>query len=1485
MNWDPVADGISAAAGFYLWTAPSVTSATCLIKVENSANPAIFDISNAFFRISPEPFIDLSRPAGGEHFIVGTPINIQWTCVGVTTVDIYFSANGGGSWTPVVTGLATGAAGTFPCLVPDIVSDVCLIRIWNAADHSVFDISGFFTIDTLPSLDTIPPAPVADLAVDSVRFTSVLLSWTLTGDDGYVGYPSGIDIRYNRSPITELNWATSTVVGALPTPDTSGTRQTKWVTGFTPGDTIYFAMKVSDEVPNRSALSNVVRVIFPIPPDVVPPALFEITVTDIGCNRATLVWAAPGDDGNTGTADRYEFRYASYELNEANFATGTLIVGIPAPAPAGTVQSFVLLGLVAAANYWIGAYAFDESGNRSPLAVAHFETPSCPDTIPPAQITSLECSDFRLNSLRLSWIAPGDDYFVGRATSYEIRYSLEAFDASSWHSLPAYIPPITPALPGTWENVWVPGLESAEHYYLAVFTFDDVGNRSRMSLLTDCTTMGIAHWTSDMYKFEDAPPFLLNDLTNIFVPRGLEYWIDVGPGIELFFPDSLDDASEIWVRISPNWCGTTYVIMYAGHAGIVIADTAMIYVECVNDPPFFTNGMPDSIAVPGVNYTFLFTGYDVDDADITFFLEEGPLGMSVSGSGSLFWFPPTTEGHYDISVGLTDGEDTTYYNFPIRVFKLTDSIFAPTNLQAHSGFVASIPLTWDVPKAVLLGFPVHLAGYNIYRSDDFDEEPVFIGESEFNAYNDVDVECGFAKFYRVKAVYDVPSFLSAYSNMDDGVCNDASSRLYSTWIYEHIAIDGYQYESVWERATVLHLPDGSEFRILNTTTHLYGFVDFPVPPTYGQEFSFWFDDDVSGTWDFVPSDEGRIFFRCMDTIEAYWQPVANIGGYPALGTPSEMISARASWAAVGTHGSLEFSIPLGDVAHFGILPGDSSAIMLAASRPGVVLFDWPSSASELLPLTYGLLFLGTPGGIPSILISPTIMELTVEQGITVQRQLQILNTGVGTGFYEMTGMPYWLVPSPSYGFLYPGVPQTVIMTISADMEIGDYTAYINIYTTDPLNPVIQVEVILHVVPLVPENYLVMSLADAVHGNPGEMVFVPMNIGELYGRNIRSLRFTIFNDPDIANPVNIFAGTIVPAGWNLDITSIGEDHITIYAHGVDPLPSSGRFARLQYRIPYDADVGRLTELSFSDVVVDTGFPRPLTIDGNIIVGDRAFAFWSAMVVLVLPNGFPVDSASFGVHPLASNFYDPVLDQLDPPSFPGAENIYFLSDNGYQLVKDLRHLGDSLVIFTLVTQNSGRIVWDTNAVWSGCFIGDTIDMKTHTYINVTAGDTIRIYYHYTSMVFVRVHLDPGWNMVSIPIGGGALELHEAFPDAIWPAYTYDPIGGSYVATSELVPGRGYWVLVLEEHDYVLHGPPLYDFEFALSPGWFMIGSPSQTVYWHNEFSIPSDGLLAGALFGYNTLFPSYFISRVLIPGEGYWIMAMSPCRVSVRAIYLP
>lgn len=137
-----------------------------------SAVSGLFTIDNR------DPAISVASPNGGETLIAGGSYAITWSSAGyISDVLIEYSTNGGAAWVAENTVPNTES---YDWLVPEVSSDQCLVRISDASNPGVNDISaGVFTITSpngLPDLtvtsedigfDTLEPDPCELVTIEA----------------------------------------------------------------------------------------------------------------------------------------------------------------------------------------------------------------------------------------------------------------------------------------------------------------------------------------------------------------------------------------------------------------------------------------------------------------------------------------------------------------------------------------------------------------------------------------------------------------------------------------------------------------------------------------------------------------------------------------------------------------------------------------------------------------------------------------------------------------------------------------------------------------------------------------------------------------------------------------------------------------------------------------------------------------------------------------------------------------------------------------------------------------------------------------------------------------------------------------------------------------------------------------------------------------------------------------------------------------------
>jgi len=239
------------------------------LVVGRDATRAAFDL---FFPSMPPATVYLNSNAngscangcfpqinGGETYELWNPtLKIDGPTVAVASGNSYQRKNPGdpagiaGSWNVVVRTSANPGQGAGTGSNAGVV----LGELADATDYTKEFIELYYDSGISPA-DTTPPAAITNLSATPLGATSIRLDWTASGDDGTSGTAAIYDIRRSASPIrSESDFSAATPLSGEPAPALSGTAQQMTVSGLVTDTSYYFAMKVSDEVPNTSPLSN-----------------------------------------------------------------------------------------------------------------------------------------------------------------------------------------------------------------------------------------------------------------------------------------------------------------------------------------------------------------------------------------------------------------------------------------------------------------------------------------------------------------------------------------------------------------------------------------------------------------------------------------------------------------------------------------------------------------------------------------------------------------------------------------------------------------------------------------------------------------------------------------------------------------------------------------------------------------------------------------------------------------------------------------------------------------------------------------------------------------------------------------------------------------------------------------------------------------------------------------------------------------------------
>ncbi len=216
--------------------------------------------------------------------------------------------------------------------------------------------------------------------------------------------------------------------------------------------------------------------------DATPPtAISDLAAISAGGTSIKLRWTAPGDDGTSGVAGSYDVRFATFEINESNWASAIKVIGEPVPSAPGSLDSLTITNLLPETTYWFAIKTSDGFPKNNISGLSNVETGQTLDDVPPSQVSDLNVVSVAARTILLSWTAPGDSDTSGTATSYDVRFSETPINQDNFSSARRGTGEPTPDPYGTYQEYTINKLEPNMTYYFAMRTEDEQGNRSLVS--------------------------------------------------------------------------------------------------------------------------------------------------------------------------------------------------------------------------------------------------------------------------------------------------------------------------------------------------------------------------------------------------------------------------------------------------------------------------------------------------------------------------------------------------------------------------------------------------------------------------------------------------------------------------------------------------------------------------------------------------------------------------------------------------------------------------------------------------------------------------------------------------------------------------------------------------------------------------------------------------------------------------------------------
>jgi len=240
--------------------------------------------------------------------------------------------------------------------------------------------------------------------------------------------------------------------------------------------------------------------------------------------------------------------------------------------------------------------------------------------------------------------------------------------------------------------------------------------------------------------------------------------------------------------------------------------------------------------------------------------------------------------------------------------------------------------------------------------------------------------------------------------------------------------------------------------------------------------------------------------------------------------------------------------------------------------------------------------------------------------------------------------------------------------------------------------------------------------------------------------------------------------------------------------------------------------------------------------------------------------------------------PIVNDTSPPQINFCSDIDPLELGEQQTI--IANVTDNIKVDTVLVEINGENHTMTpagnNYTYSYTPISTGIVVYT-IYANDTSGNNADpVSDNFT--VRYTLNLTAGWSMISISVtpentSADAI-LKEQVPDGSYSLHTWDTINKTYVNSTVIEPGKGYWIFVHDECQVRVNGTALMNYTTNLTRGWNMIGSVITITNFDNPDDIP-DGAVLNYTYTWSPADKVYVSKNYTEPRRGYWALALQNC----------
>jgi|GEM_PF-1872418 len=390
------------------------------------------------------------------------------------------------------------AGSTFSYLMPAIRRDATYYYVLWIGDgkgnwSGMSNIASVYTPSFYLPPDTTAPAQITDLVAEAKDPDSVILSWSTPGNDEWDGVlRRGSVYKIQYSTFVDVDWNIETAQITISTRDVQPmTKVSYLIKNLRALTTYYFRIWTIDQSTNVSSASNIAEceVIDTVAPNKIILKSYEIT-EDTGV--VILQILSSGDNGNSGMIEEGKF-YIFYstipidDVDSLSYSLAQVVISTSNLKENSTV--YITLEVPQEYGYdkiyYIYLWLEDEVQNCSVVSDTYTIFIPLIEKIPPQKISTLTAELLDYHTIKLSWIATGDDGIEGNIVGgrYIIKYATFPITEENFDKIKDMIYFTTSTFPSAYESITFNITTFGTTYYIALKLQDEQKNTSEISNL------------------------------------------------------------------------------------------------------------------------------------------------------------------------------------------------------------------------------------------------------------------------------------------------------------------------------------------------------------------------------------------------------------------------------------------------------------------------------------------------------------------------------------------------------------------------------------------------------------------------------------------------------------------------------------------------------------------------------------------------------------------------------------------------------------------------------------------------------------------------------------------------------------------------------------------------------------------------------------------------------------------------------------------